>query len=133
MSLPTGLHHARDSDCGGLEEPRVGEEVRKGGSKCEEGTIGRQDSETSEEEGGGRMKTGEIDYANRKASEVFDRWNNVTGYVHPCSSYYYELLSIIEDAVHIGAQMALYGKISFDDEGRPLRRVGNRIGNYSDE
>jgi hypothetical protein len=56
---------------------------------------------------------GEIDYAIRRALNKFDEWNDSTGYVPKFCGYYYELQSIIEDAVHCGFQRAL------DDE-KPL-------------
>ena len=58
-----------------------------------------------------------MDKAIREAYNNFDKWNEVTGCVTVDSGWEYELLSIIEDAVHIGAQMAIYGKIKKDTEG----------------
>lgn len=52
------------------------------------------------------MKRGEIDSAVRRALNLFDAWNDVTGFVTKHTSYYYELQGIIEDAVHCGAQQA---------------------------
>ena len=45
--------------------------------------------------------------AQRRALNLFDQWNDVTGVVTKHSSWYYELQSIIEDAVECGAQAAL--------------------------
>jgi len=56
---------------------------------------------------------GEVDYAVRLALNNFDKWNDVTGVFVKFSGYYYEIQSVIEDAVHCGFQRAL------DDE-RPL-------------
>jgi hypothetical protein len=56
------------------------------------------------------MVKGELEYAVRHALLRFDKWNNVTGYVPLFSSYYYEICSIIEDAVKIGSKIAIYGK-----------------------
>lgn len=53
------------------------------------------------------MKQGELDNAKRRALNLFDAWNNITGFVTEHTSYYYELQGIIEDAVECGAQAAL--------------------------
>lgn len=50
---------------------------------------------------------GEIEFAKRRALNLFDKWNEVTGFVPKFTSYYYEIQSCIEDAVHCGAQVAL--------------------------
>ena len=52
------------------------------------------------------MTKGELDKAIRRAHNLFDDWNEVTGVVDEHSSYYYEILGVIEDAVHCGAQAA---------------------------
>ena len=56
---------------------------------------------------------GEVNYAVRRALNKFDEWNDVTGKFEKFSCYYYEIQSVIEDAVHCGFQRAL------DDE-KPL-------------
>lgn len=53
------------------------------------------------------MTKGEFDSARRRALAIFDDWVDVTGFVQPHTGYYYELQSIIEDAIHCGAQQAL--------------------------
>lgn len=53
------------------------------------------------------MTKGELDSAIRRALNIFDKWNDVTGFVPKHTGYYYELQSVIEDAVHCGAQQAL--------------------------
>ncbi len=53
------------------------------------------------------MQKGQSDYAKRKALELFDHWVDVTGFVTRHTGYYYELESIIEDAVEIGSMVAL--------------------------
>ena len=58
------------------------------------------------------------EYANRKAMEAFDAWNDVTGFVEPNTSYYYEIQAVIEDAVWIGAAAADGFSIEIVD-GRP--------------
>lgn len=52
------------------------------------------------------MTNGEMEDAKRRALNLFDNWNDVAGGVHKGSSLYYELQSVIEDAVHCGAQAA---------------------------
>ena len=52
------------------------------------------------------MKKGQLDSAIRRALNLFDKWNDVTGFVPKHTGYYYELQSVIEDAVHCGAQEA---------------------------
>ena len=51
------------------------------------------------------MKKGELDYAHRKAMEVFDAWNDVVGFVEPNTSYYYEIESVIEEIGMIFGRM----------------------------
>ena len=52
------------------------------------------------------MRQGELDYAKRKALELFDRWNDVTGAIEKHSSWYHEICSVIEDCADIGAKVA---------------------------
>lgn len=52
------------------------------------------------------MKVGELRSAIRRAQNLFDNWNQCTGQFQPGSSYYDEAQSLIEDAVHCGAQAA---------------------------
>jgi hypothetical protein len=63
------------------------------------------------------MTVGEKEYAGRKALEHFDKWNDITGYPEKLSSYYYEITSIITDAVDIGAKVALGLPIDLSDYG----------------
>ena len=63
------------------------------------------------------MNKAQTEYAVRKAYENLDKWNEITGFVKINSGYYCELLSIIEDSIHIGIQMALKGKIKYDKMG----------------
>ncbi len=60
--------------------------------------------------------TGEVDYAIRRALNIFDKWNDVTGFVPKFTSYYYELQSVIEDAVHCGFQRALGDEKKLESE-----------------
>jgi len=55
------------------------------------------------------MKRGEMEYAKRMALNSFDEWNDCTGFFDKGTSYYYEVQSVIEDAVKIGIKVALYG------------------------
>lgn len=50
---------------------------------------------------------GEVEYAVRRAHNKFDEWNDVTRLIPKFSGYYYEIQSVIEDAVHCGFQRAL--------------------------
>jgi Tat protein secretion system quality control protein TatD with DNase activity len=52
------------------------------------------------------MSKGELDDAIRRALNILDTWNDVAGVVHKHTGSYYELQSVIEDAVHCGAQAA---------------------------
>ena len=52
------------------------------------------------------MKRGELKDAQRRALNILDAWNEVTGAIVRGSSWYYELQSVVEDAVHCGAQAA---------------------------
>lgn len=63
------------------------------------------------------MTKGKIEKAERLALNEFDKWNDVTGFVHEHTSYYYELQAVIQDAVHIGIQMAINGTVQYDEDG----------------
>jgi hypothetical protein len=52
------------------------------------------------------MNKSQLDKARRRALNIFDKWVEATGFVTPHSGYYCELVGIIEDAVHCGAQEA---------------------------
>lgn len=64
------------------------------------------------------MTTGELESAIRRALNLFDAWNDVTGFVPKHTSYYYEMQGVIEDAVHCGAQGATgdYKKLESEDD-----------------
>ena len=62
------------------------------------------------------MKMGEVESAERRALNLFDRWNDVTGFVSRQTSYYYEIQGVIKDAVHCGIQEALGIFKSLDGE-----------------
>ena len=47
---------------------------------------------------------GELENAKRRALNLFDRWNDVTGYVPKHCGYYYEMQGVIEEAVECGMQ-----------------------------
>ncbi len=53
------------------------------------------------------MQIGQSNYAKRRALEIFDKWNDVSGFCEKFSSYYYEICAVIEDAVEIGSMVAL--------------------------
>lgn len=63
------------------------------------------------------MTRGKVEKAERLALNEFDKWNDVTGFVEEHCGYYYELQAVIKDAVHIGIQMAINGKVQYDEEG----------------
>jgi hypothetical protein len=50
---------------------------------------------------------GEIEFATRRALNLFDKWNDVTGFVPKFTSYYYEVQSCIKDAVLCGVQVGV--------------------------
>lgn len=53
------------------------------------------------------MQKGQKEYAQRKALELFDSWNDVTGCFTKFTGYYYEICGIIRDSVEIGSMVAL--------------------------
>lgn len=63
------------------------------------------------------MEKGKVETAERHALNNLDTWNDIAGAVIPHTSHYYELQSVITDAVHIGIQMALNGEVKFDEDG----------------
>ena len=67
------------------------------------------------------MNKGQVEEAERRALTEFDKWNDVTGALD--GSYKYECQSVIEDAVHIGIQMALYGKVSYSKDGEVNKHI----------
>lgn len=71
------------------------------------------------------MTLGQVEYAERKALDFFDEWNETTGFVQMDSSYYYELQAVIKDAVHCGIQTALFGKIKKDSEGQIVKSISS--------
>lgn len=74
------------------------------------------------------MKTGELDAAIRRAMNLFDLWNQSTGFVKPHTSYYYELAACIEDAVHCGAQAATGDYKRLAGEEGPIAGSGDSNG-----
>lgn len=52
------------------------------------------------------MKRGELADAKRRALNMFENWNNTTGVFTEGCGYWYEVQSLIEDAVECGAQAA---------------------------
>ena len=63
------------------------------------------------------MTNGKISYAERQALNMFDKWNDCTGVIEKHCGYYAEAQACIIDAVHIGIQMALLGKVKYDEDG----------------
>lgn len=68
------------------------------------------------------MKDGQLDRAKRYALRLFDDWIAVTGVVEKDCGWYYEMVSIIEDAAEIGAAFALGA------EDECVRRLSERAG-----
>lgn len=62
---------------------------------------------------------GEIEFAKRRAAHVFDKWNDVTGFVPKFTSYYYEIHSCIEDAVECGVQVGVGVHEPLESEKEP--------------
>jgi hypothetical protein len=62
------------------------------------------------------MNKGEMDKAIRRALTIFDEWNDVTGVFEVGSGYWAEIMGVIEDAVHCGAQQALNDIHKLDSE-----------------
>jgi FtsZ-binding cell division protein ZapB len=63
---------------------------------------------------------GDLDNAVRRAYNLFDAWNEVTGLARLGTSYYYELQSLMGDAVHCGAQAATGDFKRLDGEEGPI-------------
>lgn len=53
------------------------------------------------------MNKGQMNNAKRRALNILDDWNDVTGAVPKESSWYWELQGVVEDAVEVGVQGAL--------------------------
>jgi len=68
------------------------------------------------------MQKGQKEYAQRKALELFDAWNDVTGCFPKFTSYYYEICAVINDAVEIGSMVALGVPL----RGRKIGQIGTR-------
>jgi len=66
------------------------------------------------------VNRGELDSAIRRALNLFDKWNQVTGFVKPGTSYYSEMQACIEDAVYCGAQAATGDFKRLEDEEGPI-------------
>ena len=52
------------------------------------------------------MTRGELEDAERRALNILDQWNDITGCIEKSTGYYYELQGVVKDAVHCGAQAA---------------------------
>lgn len=62
------------------------------------------------------MQKGEVESVERRALNLFDKWNDITGFVSKNSSYYYELQGVITNAVHCGIQQVLKDFKKLDGE-----------------
>lgn len=74
------------------------------------------------------MNQGELESAVRRALNLFDQWNQVTGFVKPGTSYYAEIQGCIEDAVHCGAQAATGDFKRLDSEEGPIAGAPTSLG-----
>lgn len=59
---------------------------------------------------------GVMESAKRRALDIFDKWNEVTGFVPKHTGYYYEIQGLLEDAVHCGVQELLGEYKKLDSE-----------------
>lgn len=62
------------------------------------------------------MNKGQVEKAERLALNEFDKWNDVTGVFGQDTGYYYEITELIKDAVHVGIQMAVSGKVVYNKD-----------------
>lgn len=72
------------------------------------------------------MTQGELENAKRRAVNLFDAWNQVTGFVDPGSTYWFEIAGCIEDAVDCGAQAATGDFRRLENEEGPI--AGFKLG-----
>lgn len=73
------------------------------------------------------MKKGQVDDAERKALNVLEQWNEVTGALDVNGGWYRECQSVVEDAVHIGIQMALFGRVEYGEYGEVKRSIIEQV------
>ena len=69
------------------------------------------------------MTAGQVERAVREAYNQFDTWNDATGCFEPHKGYYCEMQGLLEEAVHVGIQMALEGKITKNPDGSIKRPI----------
>ncbi len=62
------------------------------------------------------MNKGQLANAKRRALNILDDWNDVTGAVPKESSWYWELQGVVEDAVEVGVQAQLGVYVTLDTE-----------------
>jgi hypothetical protein len=74
------------------------------------------------------MNVGELESAKRRALNLFDAWNQITGVVTPGTSYYAEIQACIEDAVECGAQAATGDFKRLNGEDGPIAGAPTAIG-----
>lgn len=79
------------------------------------------------------MTKGQVEKAERIALNQFDKWNDVTGLVGENTSYQYELQALIKEAVHIGIQMSINGKVEFDEEGNVKTPESDEVNSTTEE
>ena len=62
------------------------------------------------------MNLGQLEDARRRALNILETWIDATGVIPKDSGYYYELQSVIGDAVECGAQAACGIRIPLEGE-----------------
>jgi len=67
------------------------------------------------------MNQKQVERAEWKAEEIYDRWSEISGYIEPGTSLEFEVKDCIKDAVHIGIKAALKQRIGFDKDGNLIR------------
>lgn len=66
------------------------------------------------------MKKGQVEEAVRRSLTQYDKWSDITGVITKGCSYDYEIQALIEEATHIGIQMALNGNVDYDEDGNVI-------------
>lgn len=80
--------------------------VRDETAKVEVSGGARLPASAGDTEGKANLTLGALADAKRRALNLFDEWNDVTGRFDKGTGYYYEIQSVIEDAVECGSQGA---------------------------
>lgn len=62
-----------------------------------------------------KITNAQVNYAERKALQLFESWNNISGHFEKNSSSYSEIVKCILDSVHCGILIAIGNKIKIED------------------